>query len=125
MRVITTLRIKERRIKMIKDKVEEVQARNIRIDGVTVEVLDSQMASANILQVSAGTNGLQAKGAEHECHAYIAFRDLAGTDLRVAPTYHKGECDGVELALSGNGGLITLIRGLRFILKVLEQQAEE
>lgn len=110
---------------MIKDRVEEVQARDIEIDGVTVEVLDSQMISANILQVSAGTNGLQGGDSGHGCRTYIAFKDLCGTDIRVRPTYYASKCDGVELAFGGDCELITLIRGLRFILKVLEQQAEE
>lgn len=79
-----------------------------------------EIVSANILEVEAGTNGYQGGDSGHGSRTYIRIEDLGSTDIEVTPKEN-----GVEIVLGGDCELETMIRALKFITKVLEDQAAE
>ena len=82
--------------------------------------------SANVLEVTAATNGYHGGDAGHGCRAMVRFNDLAGTAIKakVIPESTDGN-GGVELMLAGDCELSTLIDGLRFAADALEDLARE
>ena len=82
--------------------------------------------SANILEVTAATNGSQGGDAGHGCRVVIRIEDLAGTAIkaRVIPENIHGN-GGVELMLAGDCELSTMIDGLRFAADALEKLDRE
>lgn len=82
--------------------------------------------SANVLEVTAATNGSKGGDAGHGCRTVIQFNDLAGTSLKakVIPRSLDGN-GGMELALAGDCELSTLIDGLRFAADALENLDRE
>ena len=79
-----------------------------------------EIVSANILEVEAGTNGYQGGDSGHGSRTYIRIEDVGSTDIEVTPKEN-----GVEIVLGGDCELETMIRALKFITKVLEDQATE
>lgn len=79
-----------------------------------------EIVSANILEVEAGTNGYQGGDSGHGSRTYIRIEDVGSTDIEVTPKEN-----GVEIVLGGDCELETMIRALKFITKVLEDQAAE
>lgn len=99
----------------------EVRRSEKRVHGETVTTWKQEIALANIVEVEAGTNGYHGGDSGHGSRTYIRIEDLGGTDLTVQQTKENG----VVLALGGDSELTTIIEALKFILKVLEDQAHE
>ena len=83
------------------------------------------MVSANILQVEAGTTGYKGGDSGHGGRTYFRISNEGGTDIHVTPFMDKSDCNGFEVTLGGDCELETIIRALKFITKVLEEESEE
>ena len=79
-----------------------------------------EVVSANVLEVEAGTNGYKGGDSGHGSRTYFRIEDLASTDMTIGVTEH-----GFWVSLGGDCELETITEALRFIVQVLEEQAEE
>lgn len=100
---------------------------NIRTlrDGTEITTYSREIVNANILGVEAGTNGYQGGDTGHGSRTYFRVTNEGGTDMRVKPIGNRYGFDGFEVTLGGDCELETTIRALKFIIKVLEDGAEE
>lgn len=101
----------------------EVDTIEKTIDGKRLMVHICDITDHNILQVSAGTTGHREE--RYDCLTRFTIKDLGGTVIRVRPLYpdcgpFKDEADGVEITLTGDSELDTIIDGLAFILQMLK-----
>lgn len=94
-------------------------------DGTEITTYTRDVVSANILQVEAGTTGYKGGDTGHGGRTYFRIQDEASTDIGVKPILSKYGCDGFEVTLGGDCELDTMIRALKFITKVLEEESEE
>ena len=91
------------------------------VNGVEVPTFSREIISCNLLTVEAGTNGYQGGDTGHGSRTYIRVQDDGGTDIEVR-TLRMG---GFEVMLGGDCELETMIKALKFVTKVLEDQAKE
>lgn len=94
-------------------------------DGTEITTYTREVVSANILEVEAGTNGYQGGDTGHGGRTCFRIQDLGSTDMEVNPVITKWGCDGFEVTLGGDCELETMIRALKFITKVLEDESKE
>lgn len=94
-------------------------------DGTEITTYTRDVVSCNILQVEAGTNGYQGGDSGHGSRTYFRIQDEASTDMEIKPIVSKWGCDGFEVCLGGDCELETMIRALKFIVKVLEDESQE
>lgn len=94
-------------------------------DGTEITTYTRDVVSANILQAEAGTTGYKGGDTGHGGRTYFRISDEGGTDIHVLPLMDKFGCNGVEVILGGDCELETMIRALKFITKVLEEESEE
>ena len=83
-------------------------------DGTELTTYTRDVVSANILEVEAGTTGYQGGDSGHGGRTYFRIEDAASTDMEVRSYVNKYGCE-----------LETTIRALKFITKVLEEEAAE
>jgi hypothetical protein len=93
-------------------------------DGTEITTFSRDITSANILEVEAGTTGYKGGDTGHGGRSYFRIEDAGGTDIRVHPIGRYGD-QGFEVVLGGDCELETVIRALKFITKVLEDESEE
>ena len=79
----------------------------------------TEICSANIINVKAGTNGYCGGDTGHGSRTYFSIEDLGGTDMTV-----KTSSTGFEVFLGGDCELATIIEALKFITKVLEDESK-
>ena len=104
----------------------EITENNRRLpDGTEITTFTRDVVSANILRVEAGTNGYQGGDSGHGGRTYFRIEDESSTNMKVNTYVDKYGCSGFEVFLSGDCELETMIRALKFITRVLEEQAEE
>lgn len=94
-------------------------------DGTELTTYTRDVVSANILEVEAGTTGYQGGDSGHGGRTYFRIEDAASTDMEVRSYVNKYGCPGFEVVLGGDCELETTIRALKFITKVLEEEAAE
>lgn len=95
-------------------------------DGKEITTYTRNVVSCNILEVEAGTTGFMGGDTGHGGRTYFRISDLGSTDIEVKSFHDKyGECEGFEVSLGGDCELETMIRALKFITKVLEEESEE
>lgn len=94
-------------------------------DGTEITTYTREVVSCNILEVEAGTTGYQGGDTGHGGRTYFRIQDAASTDMNVKPIITRYGCDGFEVTLGGDCELETMIRALKFITKVLEEESEE
>lgn len=94
-------------------------------DGTEITTYTRDVVSANILQVEAGTTGYKGGDTGHGGSTYFRIQDEGSTDIDVKPIITRYGCDGFEVTLGGDCELETMIRALKFITKVLEDESEE
>lgn len=94
-------------------------------DGTQITTFTRDVISANILEVEAGTTGYMGGDSGHGGRTYFRISNDFGTDIDVTPFTDKYGCDGFEVTLGGDCELETIIRALKFITKVLEDESEE
>lgn len=87
---------------------------------------ETDIVSANIIRVAAGTNGYHGGDSGHGSRTVIEIEDEGSTDIRcemIPPRPFSGCNGGVRIELGGDCELTTIIQGLEFILKALKEQA--
>ena len=94
-------------------------------DGTEITTYTRDVVSANILQVEAGTTGYKGGDTGHGGRTYFRISDEASKDIHVTPFMYRFGCNGFEVTLGGDCELETMIRALKFITKVLEEESEE
>lgn len=94
-------------------------------DGTELTTYSRDVVSANILEVEAGTTGYQGGDSGYGGRTYFRIEDAASTDMEVRSYVNKYGCPGFEVVLGGDCELETTIRALKFIMKVLEEEAAE
>ena len=102
----------------------EVREHTRKINGMDVPTFTREIISANVLSVEAGTNGYQGGDSGHGSRTYFRITDCGSTDIHVHTHGYDGD-EGFEVFLGGDCELETIIRALKFITKVLEDQAKE
>lgn len=102
----------------------EIRENSRKIDGMEIPTFTREIISANVLSVEAGTNGYQGGDSGHGSRTYFRITDCGSTDIHVN-THGFGGDEGFEVFLGGDCELETIIRALKFITKVLEDQAKE
>ncbi len=104
---------------------EVIEKRKI-VNGKELVTFSRDVISANILEVEAGTNGYHGGDTGHGSRTYFRIENAGGTDIDVRPINPTCfGCDGFEVALGGDCELETMIRALKFITKVLEDESKE
>lgn len=100
--------------------------RRILKDDTTISTYSRDVVSCNILEVEAGTTGYMGGDTGHGGRTYFAIKDAGCTDMDVRVLRDRfGDCEGFEVMLGGDCELETMIRALKFITKVLEEEAKE
>ena len=94
------------------------------LDGTEITTYTRDVVSANILTVEAGTTGYMGGDSGHGGRTYFRIEDQGSTDIQVLPI-GRYEDEGFEVFLGGDCELETVIRALKFITKVLEEEAAE
>ena len=94
------------------------------VKGMEVPTFSREIISCNVLEVEAGTNGYQGGDTGHGSRTYFRISDLGGTDIQAHVLGKYGD-EGFEVALGGDCELETIITALKFITRVLEDQAKE
>ena len=94
-------------------------------DGTEITTYTREVISCNILQVEAGTNGFQGGDSGHGSRTYFRIQDEASTDIEINLITSRCGCEGFEVTLGGDCELETMIRALKFIVKVLEEESQE
>ena len=94
-------------------------------DGTEITTYTRDVVSYNILQVEAGTNGYQGGDSGHGSRTDCRIKDEGCTDMEMKPIVSKWGCDGFEVTLGGDCELETMIRALKLIVKVLEEESQE
>ena len=95
-------------------------------DGTRITTFTREITGANMLEVEAGTNGFKGGNAEHGSRTYFRITDIGNTDMFVKTAYGRnGNTGEVEFFLGGDCELETIIRALKFVVKVLEDESAE
>lgn len=102
------------------------EKRRVLNDGTEITTYSREVVSCNILEVEAGTTGYKGGNTGHGGRTYFSIKDAGGTDMDVRAMRDRyGDCTGFEVTLGGDCELETMIRALKFITKVLEEEAAE
>ena len=102
------------------------EKRRMLPDGTEITTYTRDVVSANILEVEAGTTGFMGGDTGHGGRTYFSIKDAACTDMDVRVLRDRfGNSEGFEVMLGGDCELETMIRALKFITKVLEEEAKE
>ena len=94
-------------------------------DGTEITTYTRDVVSANILEVEAGTTGYMGGDTGHGGRTYFRIKDEGGTDINIKPFMDRFGSEGFEVTLGGDCELETMIRALKFITKVLEDESGE
>ncbi len=94
-------------------------------DGTELTTYARDVVSCNILEAEAGTTGYQGGDTGHGGRTYFRIEDAGSTDMEVHSYVNKYGCPGFEVVLGGDCELETVIRALKFITKVLEEESAE
>lgn len=101
------------------------EKRRVLKDGTKITTFSRDIYSANILEVEAGTTGYMGGDTGHGGRTYFRINDAGSTDINVSSITDRYKCSGFEVTLGGDCELETIIRALKFITKVLEDEANE
>ena len=94
-------------------------------DGTEITTYTREVINANLLEVEAGTTGFMGGDSGHGGRTYFRIQDEGATDMRVNSYVDRYGCRGFEVFLGGDTELTTMIRALKFITKVLEEESQE
>jgi len=99
--------------------------RKFECDSAPIITYQRDILSACELKVEAGTNGLKGGDGGHGSRTFIRLEAFGGADIEVQKTKDESGYDnGVELRFTGDAELINIIKGLKFITHVLEDQID-
>ena len=112
--------------KITEDNDSEIACSMCEVDRrYSFPVYRKEITSANILEVVAGTNGYHGGDGGSGSRTFIRIKDLGSTGMYVNKLGDYPDNGGFELVLAGDTELETTIEALKFIIKVLEAQAED
>ena len=94
-------------------------------DGTKITTYSRDIVSCNILEVEAGTTGYRGGDTGHGGRTYVRIQDAACTDMEIHSYTTRCGSNGFEVCLGGDCELETMIRALKFITKVLEDESKE
>ena len=95
-------------------------------DGTEITTYSREVVRCNILEVEAGTTGYMGGDTGHGGRTYFSIKDAGSTDIDINVIRDRyGDAEGFEVVLGGDCELETMIRALKFITKVLEEESEE
>ena len=94
-------------------------------DGTEITTYTREVVSCNILEVEAGTTGYQGGDTGHGGCTYFRIQDEGSTDMNIQTRSDRYGGSEVEVILGGDCELETMIRALKFITKVLEEESRE
>ena len=94
-------------------------------DGTEITTYTRDVISCNLLEVEAGTTGYMGGDTGHGGRSYFRIKDNGGTDMEVNTSVDRYGCRSLEVVLGGDCELETMIRALKFITKVLEDESKE
>ena len=100
------------------------ESQRVLPDGTEITTYSREITSANILEIEAGTTGYMGGDSGHGGRTYFRIEDAGGTDIQVHPIGRYAD-EGFEVILGGDCELETMIQALKFITKVLEEEAQE
>ena len=100
------------------------ESQRVLPDGTEITTYSREITSANILEIEAGTTGYMGGDSGHGGRTYFRIEDTGGTDIQVHPIGRYAD-GGFEVILGGDCELETMIRALKFITKVLEEESQE
>ena len=96
------------------------------VKGEEIETWEREIYDANVLTVEVGTNGYKGGDSGHGSRVYLRFTDEGGTDLNArVQTTPYGNTTEIEITLGGDAELSTMIKALKFAVKVLKEQSRE
>ena len=98
----------------------EIRQGTRTVAGQEITTYKREIVQANILEVEAGTNGYKGGDSGHGSRTYFSISDLGSTDITV-----NSWDGGLAVCLGGDCELDTIITALKFIVEVLEDQADE
>lgn len=79
-----------------------------------------------MLTIQTGTTGYQGDDSGHGGRTYFCIEDAASTDMEIRIARDRfGDTTSFEVFLGGDCELETMIRALKFITKVLEEESKE
>ncbi len=101
--------------------------RKLLMDGTEITTFERDVISANILEVEAGTTGYCGGDTGSGSRTYFRIKNVGCTDMcvRAIRRPYQSEADELEVILGGDCELETMIRALKFITKVLEDESRE
>lgn len=95
-------------------------------DGTEITTYTRDVISCNLLEVEAGTTGFMGGDTGHGGRTYFRIKDEGCTDMEIHVMRDRfGNTEGFEVVLGGDCELEAMIRALKFITKVLEEESEE
>ena len=94
-------------------------------DGTEITTYTRDVISCNLLEVEAGTTGYMGGDTGHGGRSYFRIKDNGGTDMEVNTSVDRYGCRSLEVFLGGVCELETMIRAVKFITKVLEDESKE
>lgn len=102
-----------------------VEKRRKISDGTEIDTFLREITDACVMEVEAGTTGYMGGDTGHGGRTYIRIQDTGGSDIKVKPLSEDYWDEGFELVLGGDAELRSIIKALKFVTKVLEDQAAE
>lgn len=94
-------------------------------DGTEITTYSRDIYDCNVLSVEAGTTGYCGGDSGYGGRTYFRIKDEGGTDMHVVTHTDRFGCSEFEVLLGGDCELDTMIKALKFITKVLEDEAKE
>lgn len=96
------------------------------VNGEEIETWKREIYDANVLEVEAGTNGYKGGDTGHGSRTFFSIKDCTGTDITAKVLRDRyGHGYGFSVELGGDCELTTIIKALKFIVKVLKKQSKE
>lgn len=102
----------------------EIRRRKQIVNGIEVTTYQREIVFANILEIEAGTNGYCGGDSGHGSRTYIRIQDEGNTDIDITSIYDSFGVNGVEITFGGDSELKSIIEALKFVVLVLEDQAQ-
>jgi len=90
-----------------------------------IKMYETEIASANILRVAAGTNGFHGGDAGHGSKTFIEIEDLGGTEIEWNINKKQLGRGCLKINLAGDTELQSIIEAFGFIARTLRRQKGE
>lgn len=95
-------------------------------DGTKITTFTREVLSTLGIEAEAGTTGFMGGDATSGGRTYFCLKDMGFTNMHVKTTRGRdGNTGEVEFFLGGDCELETIIRALKFVVKVLEEESKE